>query len=141
MLMFGVPNLGLDNRAILAMTHGQKNNMLALNLGIESLYLPELDKEFSRTTKERNIQIVTICELLDSPSVIVSVQAWKEMFPIIYTTDQSIKTSGKSHIGGKRKSPDGLVQAQKSAWLPETLHGRAATRSSDYRPTPTTRIL
>lgn len=68
-VMLGVPNLGLDNEAIRAMTNGQKNDEFARNLGYNSQYLRELDKNFSIAFRERPIDIIAVHETEDSPSV------------------------------------------------------------------------
>ncbi|KAI0473907.1 hypothetical protein GGR56DRAFT_556080 [Xylariaceae sp. FL0804] len=70
--MFGVPNLGLDNAALLTMTMGQKNEAFARDLGENSQYLQELKRSFSLAIRNRPIRIIAIYELEDSRSVIVS---------------------------------------------------------------------
>lgn len=70
--MFGVPNLGLENRALVTMTEGHKNESFARELGADSHYLPELERNFSHAFRGRKIKAFSIFETLDSPSVEVS---------------------------------------------------------------------
>lgn len=58
--MFGVPNLGLENRALISMTDGRKNEMFSRNLGLDSQYLPELNKDFGLAFGQRNLSVIAV---------------------------------------------------------------------------------
>lgn len=70
--MFGVPNLGLENAALVTMAEGRKNESFARGLGTDSMYLPELQRDFSVAFRGRDVKAFAIYETLDSPSVEVS---------------------------------------------------------------------
>lgn len=72
--MFGVPNLGLDNRGFILMTEGRKNEDFARGLGIGSMYLRELDRDFSIAFQGRDVKVISVYETQDSPSVEVSTE-------------------------------------------------------------------
>lgn len=67
--MFGVPNLGLENRALISMTDGRKNEMLSRNLGLDSQYLPELNKDFALAFRQHRLRVISIYETKDSNTV------------------------------------------------------------------------
>ncbi|KAI0967485.1 hypothetical protein F4678DRAFT_243760 [Xylaria arbuscula] len=69
LFMFGVPNLGLENKALLEMTRGQPNDAFARSLGISSPYLLDLEHTFSVAFRDRGIPMIGIAEASDSPSV------------------------------------------------------------------------
>lgn len=53
------------------MTSGRKNEVFARDLGVESQYLPELNRSFGVAFRERKMPILTVYETDDSPSVVV----------------------------------------------------------------------
>ncbi|KAI7772924.1 hypothetical protein LA080_013137 [Diaporthe eres] len=67
--MFGIPNLGLENRALISMTDGRKNEMFSRNLGLDSQYLPELNKDFGLAFGQRNLSVIAVYETKDSNTV------------------------------------------------------------------------
>ena len=68
LVMFGVPNLGLDNAAFLEMARGHKNEALMSDLGTNSHYLRELERDMKNILKDRDLPVVTIWETEDSPT-------------------------------------------------------------------------
>ncbi|KAK2612981.1 hypothetical protein QQS21_000910 [Conoideocrella luteorostrata] len=82
-VMFGVPNLGLDNKAILTMTKGKTNDKFSRDLGYGSQYLRELDENFSVAFRERPIKIIAVYETEDSPSVEDRDGQWSKTGPKI----------------------------------------------------------
>ncbi|KAI0447221.1 hypothetical protein F4803DRAFT_546437 [Xylaria telfairii] len=81
--MFGVPNLGLENTALLNMTYGQKNDTFARDLGIGSQYLEELERNFCIAIRDQMISVIAICELEDSPSVQQKGTVWARTGPLV----------------------------------------------------------
>lgn len=73
LVMFGVPNLGLENRALISMTGGRKNEMFSRNLGLDSQYLPELNKDFGLAFGQRNLTVIAVYETKDSNTVEVCI--------------------------------------------------------------------
>lgn len=71
--MFGVPNLGLENRALISMTDGRKNEMFSRNLGLDSQYLPELNKDFAFAFRQHRPRLISIYETKDSNTVQVCI--------------------------------------------------------------------
>ncbi|KAI1366689.1 hypothetical protein F5Y08DRAFT_124497 [Xylaria arbuscula] len=60
LFMFGVPNKGLENQALLDMTNGQKNETFTRDLGVNSQYLPELERDFSAAVRRQAISVIAI---------------------------------------------------------------------------------
>lgn len=71
--MFGVPNLGLENRALISMTDGRKNEMFSRNLGLDSQYLPELNKDFAFAFRQHRLRLISVYETKDSNTVEVCI--------------------------------------------------------------------
>jgi hypothetical protein len=65
--MFGVPNLGMRNEALLTMTHGHLKEGFARSLGIDSPLLQELDRSCANTLGDREIETLAVYETEDSP--------------------------------------------------------------------------
>ncbi|KAI9152195.1 Vegetative incompatibility protein [Paramyrothecium foliicola] len=70
-VMFGVPDLGMEQAHLLAMVEGQPNETLIQDLSRNSNYLARLDESFSGTTFLSQLTIFWAYELLQSHTVIV----------------------------------------------------------------------
>ena len=68
-LLFGVPNRGLQINHIMSMVKGQPNEQLVTDLGPQSELLPELQREFTRSFANSEARIISIYETMDSPTV------------------------------------------------------------------------
>lgn len=97
LFMFGVPNLGLENTALVTMTEGRRNEAFARGLGNDSQYLPELLRDFSVAFRGRNIKAFSIYETRDSPSVEVSTQSWA--FCTIMTDNTTLGIRKRMDVG------------------------------------------
>ncbi|KAL2278696.1 hypothetical protein FJTKL_14254 [Diaporthe vaccinii] len=51
------------------MTDGRKNEMFSRNLGLDSQYLPELNKDFGLAFGQRNLSVIAVYETKDSNTV------------------------------------------------------------------------
>jgi hypothetical protein len=71
-VMFGVPNIGMEQSHLFAMVEGQPNETLVEDLARGSNYLSRLDKSFSGIMFQRKITIFWAYETSQSPTVIVS---------------------------------------------------------------------
>jgi hypothetical protein len=71
-VMFGVPNLGMEQSHLRAMVEGQPNELLVDDLSRNSNYLSQLDASFSGITFERGILIFWAYETAQSKTVVVS---------------------------------------------------------------------
>lgn len=67
-VMFSVPNLGLNNTSFMEMTEDQENHELMRDLGEGSPYLEKLDQDFKEIVDSRNIKIVAVYETANTPS-------------------------------------------------------------------------
>jgi hypothetical protein len=67
-VMFAVPNLGLNNTSFLDMTENQENHELMRNMGPNSTYLRQLDEDFGKIVAARNIKIAVVYETQNTPS-------------------------------------------------------------------------
>lgn len=73
-IMFGVPNLGMQQSSLMAMVEGQANEMLIQDLSRDngSDYLRQLNKAFNGLSIIRTVKILWAYETKQSPTVIVS---------------------------------------------------------------------
>jgi hypothetical protein len=71
-LMFGVPNLGMDQSHLLAIVQGQPNETLVQDLSPNANYLLKLDKSFTGTAFLSQVAIFWAYETRMSPTVVVS---------------------------------------------------------------------
>ncbi|CAN8101834.1 unnamed protein product [Discula destructiva] len=83
LFMFGVPNLGLDNSALVTMTMGRQNEPFVRELGNDSLQLPELTRNFAAAFVAHNVKAFAIYERLDSHSVEKKNGRWSRAGPLI----------------------------------------------------------
>ncbi|KAJ3580460.1 hypothetical protein NPX13_g110 [Xylaria arbuscula] len=100
LFMFGVPNKGLENQALLDMTDGQKNETFTRDLGVNSQYLPELEVDFSAAIRRQAISVIAICELEDTQSVRrTSTGKWDRKGPLVrMVTKDSAWSCGQSPL-------------------------------------------
>ncbi|KAL7895514.1 hypothetical protein HDV64DRAFT_95259 [Trichoderma sp. TUCIM 5745] len=72
-IMFGVPNLGMQQSSLMAMVEGQANEMLIQDLSRDngSDYLRQLNKAFNGLSIIRTVKILWAYETKQSPTVIV----------------------------------------------------------------------
>jgi hypothetical protein len=70
-VLFGVPNRGMQISHLLPMVHGRPNSHLTHLLSTESDYLEELDHQFSGIVEYRGIEIMSVYETkrTDTPKV------------------------------------------------------------------------
>lgn len=96
-IMFGVPNLGMEQSHLLAMVEGQPNEILVEDLSRGSNYLVRLDRSFSGIAMTRKLQIFWAYETAHSHTVIVS--SLNLVSGEIYRTDASIAERRWGRVG------------------------------------------
>ena len=62
MILFGVPNKGMTMSHLLPMVLGQPNVALVNALSPQSIYLSDLDEQFSGIALQRRMRIISIYE-------------------------------------------------------------------------------
>lgn len=87
------------------MTAGNKNEVFARDLGLDSQYLPELNRGFGVAFRERKIPILTIYETDDSPSLVVRM-----------SMDKDIVFCPRANIVQRKLVTVGPEQARRSGW-------------------------
>jgi hypothetical protein len=72
LVMFGVPNRGLEGLNLQTLVHGQKNSKLISDLEEGSALLRHIDETFRNSFKYADCPIISCFETQDSPTVRVS---------------------------------------------------------------------
>jgi hypothetical protein len=103
-VMFGVPNLGMDQTPLLSIVHGQPNETLVQDLKPGSNYLLKLDKAFSGTAFLSQVMIFWAYETRLSPTVVVCVSARKASLPLMTRTYHLAGKSRWQWMGEKRNT-------------------------------------
>lgn len=70
LVMFGVPNLGMENDALMPLTRGRPNETFAQSLGIGSPFLQQLKRDFDTILRNREIDIIAVYETKDTPTAV-----------------------------------------------------------------------
>lgn len=72
LVMFGVPNSGMENTALKSMTQGRPNQTLAQSLDENAPLLDSLVLGFNRVVEHQDMAILAVYELEETPTVEVS---------------------------------------------------------------------
>jgi hypothetical protein len=98
-LMFGVPNLGMDQSHLFALVEGQPNESLVQDLSPNANYLMKLDKAFMGTAFLSQVTIFWAYETRISPTVVVSFSPTKHFALAPRLTQLSEAQEGWHRLG------------------------------------------
>jgi hypothetical protein len=72
-ILFGVPNRGLDNKSLMAMVKGQPNEELVRSLSVSSRFLSLLHTRFNNSFTLDGSKIISVFETRMTPTVEVCI--------------------------------------------------------------------
>ncbi|KAK9775295.1 putative NACHT domain-containing protein [Seiridium cardinale] len=76
-IMFGVPNLGIDQTSLLSLVKGQLNEELGQDFARGSEFLDDLDKQFLGHQSNEKLKVFWVYETLTSSTAVVSGQPFR----------------------------------------------------------------
>ena len=81
-ILFGVPNRGMDESIFQGMVAGQPNAKFVAKLNTGSAYLMLLDREFFKVARKRRIRLISVYETKGSSRLVVSSRSNDVFFSI-----------------------------------------------------------